>query len=621
MILCSLFMLGLVAADDAPITSVDSPAIKLETVNRFLDDFWRKNAIAPGISVGVVYDGKLLTARGYGMADPVKGRFVDPEKTVFRIASVSKPVVAAAVLKLVDEGKLKLDVDINTYLKRVRIPDAFGKPVTLKDLLTHTAGFEDKNIGTAAPSADKVLPLEEYLLHNIPARVTPPGVAISYSNQGYAIAGLVVEQVSGIPFNQFADERIFKPLGMTETSFALREDLLKEVALGHEIVGRSFIGQPFDFLHCAPPGNVLSTASDFSRFLAAQMTGLEGPGGAPFLSESSLRLMHESQFRHHPDMPGWTLGFSERRQGTLIGYGHSGALRGFASDVSVWPSAKLAIFLAYNCSDEGAIGLRERLTSDLLNHFVPDAKPPQLPSANAAPAESKVASRVQYFGLRRNQSGLDKLAILAGVVRVASVGFSSEGDMIIGGRTWKSMGEGVYRASDGQIAKIRPADKETPELLFIGTSSLDRSAWYDEIHLQMVLVGFTFVAGAIAILISLAGFVRHLVGGKATALRRYWTVSATAGLFELTAAGGLQIATMVIPKYDFTLGIPIPVVAILVIFHLAAGLAVATILLCLVAWLRGRGSLVMRLLATLFAVGHGVFVWLCWHWNILGFQT
>ncbi|HET6326325.1 MAG TPA: serine hydrolase domain-containing protein, partial [Planctomycetaceae bacterium] len=129
-----------------------------------------------GAVVAVVVGDKLVFSKGYGYADVETGRPVDPQTTLFRIASVSKLFTWTAVMQLVEEGKLDLDADVNVYLKGtgVQIPPAFGKPITLKNLLTHSAGFEDRPIGLFAHQpSDK--PLAESLKNDIPARVRPPG--------------------------------------------------------------------------------------------------------------------------------------------------------------------------------------------------------------------------------------------------------------------------------------------------------------------------------------------------------------------------------------------------------------------------------------------------------------
>lgn len=147
----------------------------------------------PGAVVSIVYRGRVLLARGYGLADLERGTPMDPNSTVVRVGSISKPVTATAVMQLAESGALRLDADVNDYLDDVRVPAAFGRPVTAADLLTHTAGFDVRLSGTAAASEDDVLPLGVYLARDLPPRVRPPGRVLAYSNHGYTLLGHLVE--------------------------------------------------------------------------------------------------------------------------------------------------------------------------------------------------------------------------------------------------------------------------------------------------------------------------------------------------------------------------------------------------------------------------------------------
>ena len=159
----------------------------------------------------------MLFTRGYGKADVKNDEPVVADETLFRIASTSKLFTATAVMQLVEQGKVDLDTDVNDYLKDVKVPDTYpGRPVTLRGLLTHTAGFEEHFTGSEARTAAEVVPLGKYLAEDMPARVRPPGEITSYSNYGMALAGHVVEEVSGESFDRYVKENIFNPLGMQE---------------------------------------------------------------------------------------------------------------------------------------------------------------------------------------------------------------------------------------------------------------------------------------------------------------------------------------------------------------------------------------------------------------------
>src|SRR5215210_596374 len=176
----------------------------------------QKHHIA-GAAVSVVKDGKLFFAKGYGDADLKKGVPVDPERTTFRTGSVTKLLTWTAVMQLAEQGKLDLNADINTYLD-FRIPDTYPQPITLKDLMTHTAGFEDLYYERLAKDPDDLLPPREWLISHMPARVRPPGDVAAYSSYGTALAGYIVARVSGEPYDHYIQEHILNPLGMVHTT-------------------------------------------------------------------------------------------------------------------------------------------------------------------------------------------------------------------------------------------------------------------------------------------------------------------------------------------------------------------------------------------------------------------
>jgi CubicO group peptidase (beta-lactamase class C family) len=164
----------------------------------------------PGATVAVVKDGKLIFAKGYGYADVDKPNPVLANETLFRVGSISKLFVWTAMMPLAEQVKLDLDADINVYLKDFQIPASYPRPITLKDLMTHTAGFEDLATGGRlfVGNASDIMPLGNYLKDEMPTRVRPPGEITTYSNYGAALAAYIVEQVSGMPFDKYVDENI-----------------------------------------------------------------------------------------------------------------------------------------------------------------------------------------------------------------------------------------------------------------------------------------------------------------------------------------------------------------------------------------------------------------------------
>src|SRR5258708_8016119 len=219
-----------------------------------------------GACVLVMKDGKLLLQKGYGFADAKEQKPVDPATTIFRLASISKLFTWAAVMQLQDQGKLDLDTDVNNYLD-FKIRPAFDKPVTLRNLMTHTGGFEEEARDILLIKAKKSPTLRDFLIENQPRRLFPPGTIPAYSNYGVGIASYIVQRISEEPFEQYVSEHVFAPLAMIHSSFdqPLPQGLEKLPAEGY----RGNTEKPalgFEIFTPAGAGGISSTASDMCRF-------------------------------------------------------------------------------------------------------------------------------------------------------------------------------------------------------------------------------------------------------------------------------------------------------------------------------------------------------------------
>ncbi|MEZ5347558.1 MAG: serine hydrolase domain-containing protein, partial [Pyrinomonadaceae bacterium] len=230
-------------------------------VEAFLDGIMPQqlatNDIA-GATISVVKDGEILFAKGYGYSDVENKKPVLPNETMFRPGSISKLFTWTAVMQLVEQGKLDLNKDVNEYLD-FKIPEAYGKPITLKDILTHTPGFEEQ-IKDLFTFDKKPFDLGEYVKTHIPRRIFPPGTTPAYSNYGTTLAGYIVQRVSGQPFNQYIEEHIFKPLEMKNSTFVqpLPSGLAPKMSKGY-LLG-SGEAQKFEVVNAYPAGSLSSTA-------------------------------------------------------------------------------------------------------------------------------------------------------------------------------------------------------------------------------------------------------------------------------------------------------------------------------------------------------------------------
>ena len=223
-------------------------------------------------------------------------------------------------MQLVEQGKIDLDRDVNDYID-YKIPDAFGKPITMKNMLTHTPGFEEqiKDLITFRTDSPD---LGQYLKTHIPARIFPPGTVPAYSNYGAALAGYIVERVSGQPFSQYIEEHIFKPLGMDHSTFAqpLPTELAPNMSNGYQLGSEKEL--KFEMVTPFPAGSLSSTAEDISRFMIANLQDGQF-GDARILKPETAKLMHSRLFGLDPAANAMAYGFyEESRNGhRIIGHG------------------------------------------------------------------------------------------------------------------------------------------------------------------------------------------------------------------------------------------------------------------------------------------------------------
>ncbi|MCA1626317.1 MAG: beta-lactamase family protein [Acidobacteria bacterium] len=283
-------------------------APKIDNVNEFetwLDNFVTQNfpnTQSSQLAFVFVKGNQIFFQKGYGFEDAEKKIPISPEQTVFRAASVSKLVTATAVMKLVEQGKINLDADINAYLKDFPINQNFQKPITVADLLTHTSGLEERMFGNVAQGG--VSPsLKEVFSRKVPRGVRPAGEEIVYSNLGMALAGYLVEAVSGQKFEDFVEQKIFQPLEMNRSSF--RQPYSPDLAGSVVPSGADDVA----LLHY-PAGSMINSAADMGKFLLLHLNGGK-VGDMRILSEETTREMQHRHFTQNPQMPGVAYGFFE----------------------------------------------------------------------------------------------------------------------------------------------------------------------------------------------------------------------------------------------------------------------------------------------------------------------
>ena len=599
-------------------------------VHAFLDGFvpmqLEREDIA-GAVVLVVKDGEILFAKGYGYSDVKKKSPVTVDATLFRPGSVSKLFTWTAVMQLVEQGKLDLDRDINEYLD-FKIPAKFGKPITLRNIMTHTPGFEEqiKDLITeeAAPSAT----LKQHLVTHVPERIFPPGTMPAYSNYGASLAGYIVERVSGRPFNDYVDENIFKPLGMAHSTFAqpLPAELKPLMSNGYRLgSGKS---KPFEIIEEAPAGALAATAADLGRFMIAHLQNGKFEN-AKILRPETAAQMHSRQFGLSPALNGMCLGFyEETRNGRRI-IGHGGDTVYFHSDLHLMLENGIGFFVSYNSAGKGEISPRSALWYHFLDRYFPYA-PPKVEKLATAEADAKtVAGR--YLTSRRSESNFLKVGAVEENVQVTpdengTIKVEPFKDFNGQIKKWQEIAPLVYRSVNGQDLLAFHRDDQGNMLLapnFPAAAEQHVSLVASADFNQSLILGVLIVLALTLLCWPLAAIIRgHYhqqldLDSSYMRLRPWVRVICAMDiaflvifLTTLTNAGTSALSS----KNDFKFH------AIQSLGVLGALGTIVVLLACLRswrdphAWFWGKAWNLLLLLA---CVG---FVWFSYHWNLLNFN-
>jgi CubicO group peptidase (beta-lactamase class C family) len=570
----------------------------------------------PGTVVSVVSGSQMVFRRGYGLADLERRTPFDPDRSLVRIASITKLFTATAVLQQVEAGRLDLDADVNTYLKDFRIPATYPEPVTLRTLLNHTAGFEDLIIGTGARRAADVQPLGRYLAEHMPARIRPPGEISAYSNYGAALAGYVVTQVTGESYADYVGGRLLAPLGMTHSTAAepvpaaLADDLARSYASDERPPRRV----PFTFDQLTPDGSVSATASDLAHFMIAQLNQGRYAGRA-ILAPATVAAMQTRSFAADPRLGGYAHGFMERYLNGRRVLMHDGGWEAFQSALLLVPGCRLGLFVSAN-GTTGTESLGE-LVDGFLDRFAPTPAVPEAPTAPESSASTAVPTAGFYTPTRRNTSSVEKLLTLLGPMRLT---VADNGTVHFKGKDWTPQGGGLYRSDDDHLVFL--TNQRGVRYVATDGPAYQLMSRAEALPVNLgVLLGFALAAvSALAVPVAAAW---RRTRRRQTPTTTRWRASRGLAAGAAVLGLGFLVALAVQLFGDtsaFLYGVPVGFRLLLCLPVVVLALSAAAVG-CTVAGWRGSGAgLLARVHQVLLISGLSALAWFFWQWNLIGWQ-
>ena len=435
-----------IAAPAEVVTSPSRVDSALGAIDAKIESELRRTS-TPGAALVVVRNGRIVHARGYGLADVEAGHIADAN-TLWPIASITKVLTAVAAMQLVETGQLSLEEEVATYFKGLRVPDLYDEPILVADLLRHTSGL-DELPGRRAGRAEDIRPLREFLSEHL-VQYRAPGTVTSYSSYGMSLAGLLVEELTGSSYAEYVETRIFRPLGMNDSRIMTKAGDERGLAAPYEIDDGRAQRMDYEWYSTPPVASAVSSAMDMGRLLIALTDHA-------ILSRPTLRSMMTTQATLHPDVPGWGYGF---QLDSVNGRGvaeHGGDIGGFAGLLVIVPDKRFGFFIMHH--GEGS-SLRFVVRQMLLDQL--------LPGRMAAPAALRGVDLTPYIGTYRASFSCHTCADPPPVPEFDVTG--DDGALQLWGNRWLPIGKDLFAREDGRAKLAFVRDGEGHVIALTGGS-------------------------------------------------------------------------------------------------------------------------------------------------------
>ncbi len=505
-----------IAAATTSAGAAGAPEMTAADVDAFLDGFVPMQILRDDIAgavVVVVKDGKVFYSKGFGYADAQKKKPVSVDDTLFRPGSVSKLFVWTSVMQLVEQGKLDLDHDVNEYLD-FKINATYPEPVTLRRIMTHTSGFEEVLKDLFISDSADLKPLRDYLVARQPERIFAPGTVPAYSNYATALAGYIVQRISGEKFEDYVANHIYKPLGMTHTTFVqpLPKELEPLMSKGYMLASDG--PKPYEVVQAAPAGSVATSGGDMAKFMIAHLQ--DGRyGDTQILKPETAKLMHARSFAPDPKMLAMALGFFEETRNGHYGIGHGGDTQYFHSHLHLIPDANVGLFISVNSMGKGEAPLREMLWEKFTDRYFPNTAPAEATLSTAKEDAAQIAG--SYLVSRRAESNFLKgLSMISTVSAAPQPDGTIVFDFIKGfngkPRHWREIAPMLYQDVDGQDRLFfrRDSSGRMQIFTFFAAFAFQKAAWYETKGFNLFLLIFFLTIFVLTLVIwPIAGLVRR----------------------------------------------------------------------------------------------------------------
>lgn len=603
-----------------------------KALDAFADDFFLQKMSrhhVPGAALVIVKDGEIIFSKGYGYANIEKKIPVNPQNTIFRVASVSKIFTIAGVMQLEEQGLIDINQDVNNYLRNFKVENNYAEPIRIKYLLTHTDGFETRDLGTFAQEPADLLPLENILKNDLNSPVQAPGSKITYGGYGTALAGYLISQVTDRPFEEYLNDSIFRPLNMENSTFdqVLPENLKENLAVvyNYEESTGQFTPAPFLYVNTAPTGALSTTPEDMGKFLLALLNGGRY-GENRILQKRTAEKILTRQYTSNPSLPGVTYGFMESLCNGQRGLIRDGSGVGIRSQIYLLPEHNLGYFYVQNIrGDEMA----EEFNEAFMDQFFPGKeekpdKPIDFDSKELGKYEGiyRPAQTAKHTLVKMEALAMGDLQIKAdkkGDLTVTVLGESE----IYGGfpkvSQWEEIKPLLFRRAD-QERYMAFQGNEAGEIISLTSGSgyhgsFVKIPWYESSRIQLYLLIFYMAVFLTVITIHFLQLIKRRrnvlqISGFLSLLFLTGTIGTLYTLFFKRVAG--------FPAFAF--GVSLPAEIMLTLLLLASILSMIFFILLIKSWSANKMTLGQKISYSMVMITFaGMILWLN-YWNLLGYK-
>ncbi|MBU3091246.1 beta-lactamase family protein [Clostridium sp. CF011] len=605
-----------------------------QNLQRFTDDFFKKNmekhSIA-GAAIAVVKDGKEVFKKGYGYSDIDKKISVDPDKTTFPAASVSKLFTATAIMQLYEEGKIDLKKNINEYINHYKVINNYKEPVTCGNLLTHSSGVDEASELNGTTLDEKSIQSQEYYMDtHIPKVVREPNTVSRYCNEGYNLLGYIVEKVSGITYEEYVKKNILEPLKMNNSLVRLKNNNTAK-GYGYGGIGGDYNESPLAYQYTSGSSGINATVKDMENFMMAHLNNGEFQG-KKILNEKTSTIMKDKQFSNDSSLPGMGYGFiRSNRNGQEI-LKHEGALpSGSTTTLFLMPKEGLGIYIATNSVNSLPFNFEE----EFLNKFYPTTN-----NKFNEIKKNSIKNFSKYEGTYRNYDGISKSNIMkSGFLFDPSMDMriidNKDGTLTLKEYTLAKKKitttlvekeDGVFAREDGRgefAFRINDNGKVTYAFNDVSHNSFEKISFFDEINFNIAIFAIAMIMFVINIIGTIVLFIKRRfkqTGCKSCrGIKLIRTANLVISAFNVVGMLGATIMAMtMISTNDFTFAWLL--YTFLGFLIVSTVLSICGLIILIYNWVKKRGRKAEKIYFTIITIVNFIFIWFIYYFDFLGFK-